>query len=195
VAEEKKIEQAPAESAVQKKKISYAVIEVLQMVLLALGLYFAVDVVVARVRVEKTSMKPTVQVGEILLVNKLAYKLGEMKRGDILTFHFPLDPELDYIKRVIGLAGDEVRMSGGEVYVNGQVLEEPYINERAQDEGVWQVSAESIFVLGDNRVPSADSRAWGFVPLENVIGKALAVYWPPGKVRLLQHIDVMGSGD
>ena len=181
----------PVEGKSQRRKsFGYALVEIAQMVLLALGIYLAVDVVVGRVRVEKTSMEPTVRVGEVLMVNKLAYTFGKMERGDILTFHYPLDTSFDYIKRVIGLPGDEVRISGGEVYVNGAQLEEPYIHFKAREENVWQVPMDSIFVMGDNREFSADSRSWGFVPLENVIGKALTVYWPLTNMRVLEHYDL-----
>lgn len=157
--------------------------EIAQMLVMALVLYFIIDSVVGRVRVQKISMEPTLLPGEILLVNKLEYKFGEFERGDVITFHFPLDPTLDYVKRVIGLPGDRVVIKGGQVWVNDQELYEPYILAPPDYDGVWEVPKGNLFVLGDNRNPSADSHVWGFVPLENVIGKAFAVYWPVTKIR------------
>lgn len=167
--------------------------ETIEMIVMALVLYFLIDAVVARVVVQKISMVPTLVPGEALLVNKLAYKFGEMERGEIITFHYPLDPELDYVKRTIGLPGDEVIVANGEVYVNGDQLYEPYISAAPEYEGVWEVPAESLFVLGDNRNPSADSHVWGFVPMDNVIGKAFAVYWPPTEMRGLKTPDIFAQ--
>lgn len=171
-----------------------SVFEIAQVLVMALVLYFLIDSVIARVRVQKISMEPTLVPGEILLVNKLAYRFGNIERGDIITFQYPLNTDLDYVKRVIGLPGDEVNVSGGEVFVNGMKLEEPYISAPPEYEGTWSVPEVSLFVLGDNRNPSADSHVWGFVPLQNVIGKAFAVYWPPGKIRGLSSPEILASG-
>jgi len=124
------------------------------------------------------------------MVNKLHYKFAEMRHGDIITFHYPLDPERDYVKRLIGLPGDEVIIKNGEVFVNGRRLYEPYISAPPKYEGTWVVPQDSLFVLGDNRNPSADSHVWGFVPFENVIGKAFLVYWPITHIRTLSTPDV-----
>lgn len=174
----------------RKGKISYAFLEILQTLLIAVALYFVIDVVIDRVEVFNVCMQPTVVQGEIIFVNKLAYKFGDVERGDIVTFHYPVDPELDYIKRAIGLPGDEVRISGGNVYINGIKIEEPYLNNATTDENTWVVPEGMYFVMGDNRQESADSRVWGFVPEENLIGKALAVYWPITHIRILTHYDI-----
>lgn len=165
-------------------------LEMIQLLVLPVLLYFAIDSVIARVRVQKVSMEPTLQPGEILLVNKLEYRFGEIEYGDIVTFHYPLDPQLDYVKRVIGLPGDDVVISNGQVAVNGRQLNEPYISAAPEYSGTWRVPESSLFVLGDNRNPSADSHVWGFVPFENLIGKAFAVYWPPGSIRALPTPDI-----
>jgi len=170
------------------------VVETIQMIAMALVLYFLIDSVVARVRVQKISMEPTLVPGEVLLVNKLAYTFGEIEHGDIITFHYPVEPDLDYVKRVVGKPGDEVIVRNGNVLVNNQALYEPYISAAPEYEGVWDVPEDALFVLGDNRNPSADSHIWGFVPLENVIGKAFAVYWPLNKIRGLSTPDVFAAG-
>lgn len=172
------------------KRILNGVFEILQMLAMALVLYFIIDSMIARVRVFNISMEPTLVQGEILMVNKLQYKFSEMRHGDIITFHFPLDPERDYVKRVIGLPGDEVKIDNGSVFVNGIELFEPYISASPEYEGTWVVPQDNLFVLGDNRNPSADSHVWGFVPFENVIGKAFLVYWPITHIRTLPTPDL-----
>jgi len=167
--------------------------EIAQMLIMALVLYFAIDSVVARVRVQKISMEPTLIPEEILLVNKLAYKFSEIEYGDIITFHYPLDPEMDYVKRVIGLPGDQVTVENGQIYVNSLPLFEPYISAPPDYEGSWNVPPGNLFVLGDNRNPSADSHVWGYVPLDNVIGKVFAVYWPINRIRGISTPDIFAQ--
>jgi signal peptidase I len=169
--------------------------EIFQTLLLAIVMYFMIDFVVARVRVENISMKPTLLPGEFLLVNKMAYKFSGMQRGDIVVFHNPQKITEDFIKRLIGLPGDTVEIKDGVVIVNQVPLIEPYIMELPNYQGRWQVPAGSIFVLGDNRNSSSDSHAWGFVPLDNIMGKAIAVYWPLQKAQVLSHPDIVFASD
>ena len=159
------------------------VVEVLQTLILALVLYLLIDFMIARVRVENISMQPTLKPGEFLIVNKLAYRLGQFHYGDIVVFHY--NPQEDYIKRVIGLPGDEVEINEGKVYINGEQLQEDYLVSPPAYTGSWQVPEGRLFVLGDNRNQSSDSHKWGFVPTENVVGKALVVYWPLSEAKLL----------
>ncbi len=158
--------------------------DVLETLILAVLLFIVINAVSARIRVDGSSMVPTLNNGEFVMVNRLAYgiagfKTGEAKHGDVIVFHYPRDPEQEYIKRIIGLPGDTVEISGGHVFVNGQQLVEPYTAADARTEGKWAVLEGHVFVLGDNRNNSQDSRSFGFVPLGNVIGKALFIYWPP----------------
>jgi signal peptidase I len=97
----------------------------------------------------------------------------------VIVFHYPRNPTEEYIKRIIGLSGDRVKISNGQVYVNDQLIAEPYIAAPPSYQSEWLVPEEALFVLGDNRNNSSDSHNWGPVPMENVIGKALLVYWPP----------------
>jgi signal peptidase I len=162
-------------------------VEVIQTVILALLLYFLIDSVVARVRVENISMKPTLQPGEFLLVNKLAYRFGPIGRGDIVVFHH--SEQEDYIKRIIGIPGDVVKVAGGRVSVNGQPLRELYISGPPSYEGEWVVPEDSFYVLGDNRNQSSDSHQWGFVPGKSVVGKAIVIYWPLNRFEIInQHV-------
>ncbi|GAP13913.1 signal peptidase I, bacterial type [Longilinea arvoryzae] len=170
-------------------------VELLQTVVLALVLYFLIDSVLARVRVENVSMEPTLQPGEFILVNKLAYRLGNVSNGDVVIFHYPLNPSEDYIKRVIGIPGDVVTVQNHQVTVNGTVLDEPYIMAPPNYNNTWTVPAGQIFVLGDNRNSSSDSHNWGFVPLENLVGKALVVYWPLDQMKILTHPNVVNAAN
>ena len=136
-------------------------------------------------------MKPTLQPGEFLLVNQLAYKIGEPDIGDIVVFHAPGGSGLDYIKRVMGIPGDEVRVEDGLVFVNDQPLYESYIAEDPKYTGNWTFPADSYFVLGDNRNNSSDSHLWGFVPEEDLVGRALLIYWPLDKFTLLRSPNIV----
>ena len=160
-------------------------IETIQTLVLAVVLYMLIDSVMARVRVDNISMQPTLHPGEFILVNKFEYKLGEIHRGDIIVFHYPLNPSEDYIKRVIGIPGDTVTVSNTRVMVNNQTLTEPYISAPPQYTGTWQVPEGKVFVLGDNRNQSSDSHSWGFVPSENIVGRALVIYWPLEQFKIL----------
>jgi len=164
-----------------------ALFEILQTLILAVILYFAIDAVFARVRVINISMQPSFYEGNVLLVNKLAYKLGKMHTGDVVIFHNPKALEEDYIKRLIGKPGDTVRAENGKIYVNGVALDEPYIAQPPYYIGEWVVPEDSVFVLGDNRNSSSDSHSWGFVPLDDLVGKALLVYWPLNAVEIIQQ--------
>lgn len=163
-------------------------IDVLETVVLSLMLFFAINAVSARIRVESISMQPTLFAGDFIVVNKLAYKLGAPNRGDVIIFHYPPDPNREpYIKRVIGLPGETVRVDNGYVYVNDVPMDEPYISAPPNYQGSWIIPKDALFVLGDNRNSSSDSHSWGTVPLGNVIGKAEVVYWPPDDWQLLNE--------
>jgi signal peptidase I len=164
------------------------ILDVLETLVLSLILFLAINAVSARIRVESISMQPTLYAGDFIIVNKLAYRLGEPGRGDVIIFHYPPDPNREpYIKRVIGLPGEMVRVERGKVYVNNVLLKEPYISAAPSYEGIWRVPEDSLFVLGDNRNSSSDSHSWGMVPLKNVIGKAEVVYWPPTEWQVLNQ--------
>ena len=168
-------------------------LDILETLVLAVVLYVGINAVSARVRVDGFSMNPSLENGEYILVNKLAYHVGEPARGDIIVFSFPRDPSQDLIKRVIGLPGDEVSVQDGKVIVNGLQLEEPYIAAPPIYNGSWQVQAGNLFVLGDNRNESKDSHEWGLLPLEKVIGKAVVIYWPPRDWEIINHLDVVSA--
>jgi signal peptidase I len=164
------------------------VLDILETLILAVVLYFGINAVSARVRVDGFSMRPTLQDGEYILVNKLAYKTGEPVRGDIVVFIFPVNPQEDLIKRVIGLPGESVSVHNGVVAVNGAPLAEPYIASPPAYDGDWVVPEGQLFVLGDNRNDSRDSHQWGLLPIENVIGRAVLIYWPPEEWQVIRYL-------
>ncbi|MCE7919990.1 MAG: signal peptidase I [Chloroflexi bacterium] len=180
----------PAEEAIQWKRF---IKDILETLVLAAVLFIGINAVSARVRVDGFSMRPTLEDGEFVLVSRMSYKFSEYERGDIVVFHFPLDPKEELIKRVIGLPGDHVRVEGGQVFLNGQLLEETYIAEAPRYSGEWVVTEGFLFVLGDNRNNSNDSKDWGLLPQENVVGKAVLIYWPPPMWGALDHAGVSAS--
>jgi signal peptidase I len=139
------------------------------------------------VKVEGTSMMPSLYDQERLFINQFSYKfgLGQIKRGDTVVFWYPEDPTKSYIKRVIGLPGDTVAVEDGFVVVNGKKLVENYVPPEYRDERPYPatvVPPDEYFVLGDHRISSNDSRAWGFVPRNYIYGKAVFVFWPPNRI-------------
>jgi signal peptidase I len=150
--------------------------DLLETLLLSLLLFFAINTISARIRVDGSSMEPTLHSGEFMIVNRLAYRFGQPQTGDVVVFHYPGNPEQEYIKRVIGLPGEHVVIANGQVSVNDRVLDEPYIAAPPAYEEDTIVPPGMLFVLGDNRNNSSDSHSWGPVALDQVVGKAVMVY-------------------
>lgn len=162
--------------------------------------------VIQAFKIPTGSMRPTLVEGDLILVNKFIYGakipftdltlpgLREPKRGDIIVFIYPQDKKKDFIKRLVGLPGETLEIKGGTVYVSGKPLMEPAFNRRYYyNRGDFGAEAEKIvipedsfYVMGDNSASSQDSRYWGFVPRKNLLGKALVVYWPPQRVRIIK---------
>lgn len=167
-------------------------------VILIIAIFILFGVFIAQpVVVEGTSMLPQLHDGERLLVNKLVYykfqnvSWGHLKRGDIVVFWYPRDPEKSYVKRVIGLPGETVEVRNGRIYIDGQELNEPYLdNEYNHTLPSFQpkkVEDHHYFVMGDNRDNSSDSRYWGLVPEKYIYGKAFFRYWKPQNIGFLEH--------
>ncbi len=130
-------------------------------------------------RVYGQSMEPNLHSNERLVVEKLSYRFHGPRRGDIVVLHDPSGGTELLIKRVVGLPGERVTMTGGRVYVDGQPLDEPYVTQPTKGSGSsWLVPPLSVFVMGDNRTASRDSRVFGTVPLEQILGRAVFRYWP-----------------
>lgn len=162
--------------------------ETLETVILAVLIFLVIRSLVQNYRIEGQSMEPNFQHGQYLLVNKLAYRLGEYSRGDVIVFHYPNNPSQDYIKRVIGLPGDTVEFRDGALIVNGLNVDEPYDQVPiARDIQAQTVDPGFLYVLGDNRPASSDTRTWGQLSQEFVIGKAWFAIWPVGDAGLVEH--------
>jgi len=137
------------------------------------------------VKVEGTSMMPSLVDQERIFVNKFVYRLEPIERGDIVVFRYPYDPSKSYIKRVIGMAGDRIRIDAGLVYVNGEALDETYVPPEYADSRTYRevvVPPNYYYVLGDHRSMSEDSRSFGPVDQRLIYGKAVFGYWPMDKV-------------
>ncbi|HEX6804216.1 MAG TPA: signal peptidase I [Terriglobales bacterium] len=141
------------------------------------------------VKVEGTSMMPSLDDQERIFINKFVYRIEPIQRGDIVVFRYPRDPAKSFIKRVIGVAGDHVRIVDGHVFLNGKMLVENYVPNVYQDERSYPeivVPPDSYFVLGDHRSLSNDSRDFGPVEASYIYGKAVFGYWPVDKVGRLR---------
>ena len=168
---------------------------VLQTIVFAVILFVVVNMLTARIRVEGDSMEPSLVDGQFVVVNKLAYSLQDPQRGDIVVFRFPLNPERRFIKRIIGLPGDHVQVQDGQVFIDGNLLNEPYLAVPPAYNDRWDVGLNEVFVLGDNRNNSSDSQNWGALALEDIIGKAFLVYWPMDSMGWIPHYDLAASAD
>jgi len=175
------------------RRVLHALSEIVQTLLIAAILFLGINFVSARIRVEGSSMEPSLHDGEFVVVNRLAYRWSQPQRGDIIVFYYPNDPSRRFIKRIIGLPGDSVSAEGGHVIVNGTQLDEPYILAPPRYHGSWQVGSDELFVLGDNRNNSLDSERWGMLPFHDVIGKATLVYWPFDDVGMIPHYNLASA--
>lgn len=138
------------------------------------------DVIVKTYKMSAGSMEPTLLIGDHILVNKFIYWNSAPKRGDVIVFEYPPDPSKDFVKRVVGVAGDVLELRSGRLMLNGKEYEENYLKSASENYGSYgpvSVPEESLFVLGDNRDHSYDSRFWGFVKADRVKGKVACVYW------------------
>jgi signal peptidase I len=162
--------------------------------------------VIQAFKIPTGSMRPTLLEGDLILVNKFIYgakipfaNLGlpgvrQPKRGDVIVFIYPEDRKKDFIKRLVGLPGETVEIKNGTVYIDDKPLldllfSQRYYYDRGDFSGEGQkivVPKGNFFVLGDNSASSRDSRYWGFVPRENILGKAILIYWPPQRIRIIK---------
>lgn len=167
--------------------------ELVETVVLSLVIFLLIRQVVQNYRIESLSMEPNFYEGQFILVNKLAYRLGSPERGDVIVFHNPRNGDEDYIKRVIGLPGDTVQVRNQTVVVNGVPLEEPYLPEGLPLGPYFDpvvVESNHLFVMGDNRPNSEDSRAFGQLPEELIVGRAWLRVWPFSVFGLVKHYDL-----
>ncbi len=159
--------------------------EVIETIVLTALMFLVIRFAVQNFNIEGTSMEPSLHNQELILVDKWTYLFRPPARGDVIVFVAPPQPDQDYIKRVIALPGDTLTIQNTTVIVNGVTLNETYVNPNNQGNQYdykhisnMVIPPDDYFVLGDNRAGSSDSRAWGFVPKSNIIGRAALVYWP-----------------
>ena len=160
------------------------------IVLIAFALVFGLvrPFVVEAFYIPSESMVPTLEVGDRVFVNKFVYRFSQPKRGDVVVFGSTEGEQEDLIKRVVGVPGDEVAVFDGALYVNGERWEEPYLNRDLPDTSYYApttVPEGKVFVMGDNRANSRDSRFFGPLPIDNIEGEAFVIFWPPTHIGLL----------
>jgi signal peptidase I len=151
--------------------------------------FFLVSFVAQAFRVQGTSMQPLLADGERIIVNKLAYRFGAIRRGDVVVFWYPRDPSVSFIKRVVGRPGDVVELRGGQLHVNGERVREEYVRTDYRDRDSMPpetVPPGYYYVLGDHRTSSNDSRSWGEVPERYIYGRAWFRFWPLSKLGFIR---------
>lgn len=187
----------------EKSTIWSTIVDVIETIVVAAAIFVVVYLFLLQPhQVQGASMKPNFNSGEYILTDKISYRFSEPDRGDVIVFTSPTDPDVDFIKRIIGLPGEKVKITDGKVVIindqnkNGFVLEEPYEiqgptagGKEAPQNTEIPIDDNQYFVLGDNRLESFDSRSWGTLPRKNIIGKAWLRYWPLNKIGFVQHPD------
>ena len=178
------------------KKIYVILFDLIQTLVIAGAIFVVIYAFLFRpYQVNGLSMYPTFENGEYVLTNLISKRFTDYNRGDVIVFHSPTEKDKDFIKRIIGVTGDSVSVSEGHVYLNGKMLEEDYLPTNYVTNGgsflsegsQVNIPENSYFVLGDNRSNSSDSREWGFVPQDMIIGKSFFVYWPLNRLRTVEH--------
>ena len=185
----------------EKSTVWSTLVDIIETVVVAAAIFVVVYLFLLQPhQVRGASMKPNLNDGQYILTDKISYRFGEPKRGDVIIFTSPTDPDVDFIKRIIALPGEKVKISDGKVTIindqhkEGFVLDEPYETlgttaggKEAPQNTQVPVGANEYFVLGDNRLESFDSRSWGSLPKKNIIGKAWLRYWPISKFGFIKH--------
>ena len=165
--------------------------------LIAIGLALVIIVFLYQpVKVEGTSMAPLLSDQERIFINKFVYRFEPIQRGDVVVFWYPLDHSKSFIKRVVGLPGESVEIRQGAVYVNGNIVPEPYVPpqyEDLSDFGPVRVPKDNYFVMGDHRISSNDSRVFGPVASRFIYGRAVFAYWPVDHFGSLSTTEANGK--
>jgi len=178
------------------KAIVEFVMDILETIVFVGSLFIVVYLFIFQPnQVKGQSMMPNFHSGDYILTSKVAYKFGNIKRGDIVVFKSPKNPDIDYIKRVMGLPGDKVMVKNGQVFVNDHLVQEDYISVLTNvwptgfiKEGVPIIVPQGyIFVMGDNRPHSSDSREFGPIPISDIIGKVFYRYYPPSRMGWIKN--------
>lgn len=137
--------------------------------------------------IPSASMEPGIAPGDRIIVNQLSYRLGAPSRGDVVVFAYPRDPNRTFVKRVLALEGETVELKDNQVFINSQLVNEPYLKPGDYPPfGPETIPKDNVFVLGDNRRQSEDSREWGLLPRNYLIGKATMIYYPLSRIKFLR---------
>ena len=176
-----------------EKKTKLVIREWVESLLIALILAMLIRTfVVQAFKIPTSSMEPTLMRGDRILVNRFIYRFKKPERWDVIVFKYPLDPKKPFIKRLVTKEGEQVSISSGRVFIDGQALDNPYLSEYYYNRGDYgrqglkiNVPEDKFFVLGDNSFNSKDSRYWGFVSKKDLVGKAFLIYWPLNRIRIL----------
>lgn len=180
------------------KSVGLFLLDFVETIVIALAIFIVVYIFLFQPhQVKGNSMLPSFENGEYLLTNKINYRINEPKRGEVIVFKAPRDENYDYIKRIIALPGETVSIKNSQLYINKELFDESvylpksfksragrFLNENRQ----YTLKNNEFFVLGDNRDHSSDSRDWGPIQKENIIGKAWLIYWPLGKAGLVKQV-------
>jgi signal peptidase I len=162
--------------------------DIFEIILLIATIYTLVNLATARAVVEGQSMQPNFYTGQLVIVNRFAYYFATPQRGDVIVLHDPNNPQQDFIKRVMALPGETVELRESRVYVNGVLMEEPYIAQFCGcSDHKWELKADEYFVLGDNRGHSFDSHIFGPINRHVIVGQAWIRYWPIQDIGFIQH--------
>ncbi|MFA5388992.1 MAG: signal peptidase I [Candidatus Omnitrophota bacterium] len=176
-------------------KMRYLMKEWVEPIIIALILALIIRTfVVQAFKIPTGSMRQTLIEGDRILVNKFIYKFTQPKRGDVIVFVSPEDKKKDFIKRLVGLPGENIEISGGAIMINNVPVEEKSITGRryynrgefGMEGQVITIPADAYYVLGDNSISSRDSRYWGFMPRKYLLGKAFLIYWPPNRIGMIR---------
>ena len=160
-------------------------IEIIQSLAVAVVLALLIHTfVMQNFRIPSASMEPTLQIQDYIFASKLSYRFQEPKRGDIVVFKYPRDTTRYFVKRLIAVGGETVAFRNSQLYINGTLVPEDYLPAglRTPDYGPVEVPEGNYFMMGDNRNNSSDSREWGFVPRNLIVGKEIFIYWPPQRI-------------
>jgi signal peptidase I len=160
--------------------------EIVEIVAITLLFFFLVRLLTQSYHITDNSMQPGLSVDSYVMINKQAYLFRPPQRGDIIVLHLPTNTSVDFLRRVIGVPGDTVQIDQTHVIVNGVTLKEPYISTNSTPVvNTWKLQDNQYFVLGDNRPTSEDSRFWGPISKDYIVGKAIFVYWPTNKLKII----------
>ncbi len=184
-----------------KASIWSTVVDIIETIVVAAAIFVVVYLFLLQPhQVKGASMKPNFHENEYILTDKISYRFAQPQRGEVIIFKSPTDPDVDFIKRIIALPGERVKISDGKIFIyndehkNGFELKEPYEilgptsgGKEAPQNTEVTVPKDEYFVLGDNRLESFDSRSWGNLPKKNIIGKAWLRYWPLNKFGFIKH--------